>query len=88
MKNILLLILALALICVLFLSMLTTANTYTQARCTVISARGNFLTIEDKNGNLWNIEKEGYRTGDRVTVKFHTNGTTETRIDDRIIALR
>ena len=88
MRNILLLILAITLICALFFSMLATANTYTQKRCTVISARGNFLTIEDKSGNLWNIETEGYKTGDRVTVKFHTNGTTDTRLDDRIISLR
>lgn len=88
MKNILLLILAFVLICTLLLSMLTTANTYTHTRCTVVSARGNFLTIEDKSGNLWNIETQGYKVGDRVTVKFHTNGTTDTRTDDRIIALR
>lgn len=47
---------------------------------------GNVVVVETDDGNVWAIEQNGFEVGDKVTVKFNTNGT-ENIEDDSIVKL-
>lgn len=60
---------------------------YTRPNCRVMEVSGEVITVEDKGGNTWEFYGEGYRVGDRVTLKMYTNCTAEFT-DDEIISVK
>lgn len=61
-------------------------NIYFMNATVVDIENGNVVVVETDDGNIWAIDGNGYEIGDKVTVKFNTNGT-ETVEDDIIIRL-
>ena len=45
---------------------------------------GNIVIIEDTTGNLWAVEAEGFKVGDKVKATFCTNYTDNKREDDSV----
>ena len=51
----------------------------------VTSIEDNVITITDTTGNTWEIEDTNIAIGTNVTLKMHTQGTTNNITDDTII---
>lgn len=51
----------------------------------VIDISNNEVVVEDKSGNLWAFEGEGFDRGDKVKMLMFTNYTDHNRQDDEII---
>lgn len=51
----------------------------------VTKVEGNITTITDTTGNTWEVEDEDIAIGTNVTLKMHTQGTTNNITDDTII---
>lgn len=48
----------------------------------------NKILVEDKSGNEWYFEGDGYMMGDNVRLTFFTNGTDRNRKDDELIKVK
>ena len=55
----------------------------------VTEIKGDVVTFEDANGNLWSFfGSEDWQPGDIVSVMMYDNGTEKTIYDDQIIEAR
>ena len=59
-------------------------HNYTRDNCKVIEASPYGAIIEDRTGNTWYYEAEGFNVGDIVDMKMHDNWTIS-NIEDDII---
>ena len=53
----------------------------------VTDVKEEIVTIEDKQGNLWEFYGKGFKEKDRIKVTFN-NHNTETIFDDEIIRVK
>lgn len=60
-------------------------HSYTRPDCEVVAIKQGVITVQDKGGNVWQFEGWGYRIGDKVDLKMHTNFTHNTFADDYIV---
>lgn len=60
---------------------------YTRKDCEIVEINNSIITIEDKMGYLWEYETDTntYAVGDKVSLRMHTNNTTNTIYDDKIV---
>lgn len=58
---------------------------YTRKECKVVECNKELVTVVDKCGFLWDFKAEDLKLGDTVTLKMHTNYTTEDIFDDIIL---
>ena len=61
---------------------------YNLEGCRVVEVHGTTVVAEDKGGNLWEFDGEGYTLGARITLKMHTNYTHETIYDDVVVEVK
>lgn len=61
-------------------------NYYTMD-ATLYESYPDFVTIEDKTGNLWDIEDTNICSDTVYEVTFYTNGTDTERKDDKIVKI-
>ena len=62
-------------------------HNYTRKECTVTNIDNNIVTIQDKQGHIWEWEKEAneqFIKGEKVNLKMFDNTTDETITDDII----
>ena len=59
-------------------------HNYTLKECRVIEASTKGALIEDKSGNTWYFEAEGFKVDEVVNMKMHDNFTSGTNEDDII----
>lgn len=50
----------------------------------VIECQNNICKAEDKTGNTWEFNNEGYSVGDKVKIYMNTNNTDSNIFDDKI----
>ena len=58
---------------------------YTRDNCKVIEATATGAIIEDRTGNTWYYEAEGFNVGDIVDMRMHDNWTPSQIKDDKIM---
>lgn len=60
---------------------------YERADCKVVAVEGCVVEVEDSCGYLWSyyVEDEAPSVGDVVTLKMHTNNTTDYIGDDVVL---
>lgn len=46
------------------------------------------VVFEDTTGNIWAVQAQGFKVGDKVKATFSTNYTDETRKDDAVEKLK
>lgn len=51
----------------------------------VIDVHKDIVTVEDKTGNIWEFEGDGFAVNDKVKLKFFTNHTDTKIEDDEIV---
>lgn len=47
-----------------------------------------FTVVVDATGEEWGVYEDGFKLGDNVKIKFFTEGTDNTRLDDSIINIK
>ena len=60
-------------------------QTYYTRKTTVVKIKDNIVTVEDKVGEYWKFEGEGYKVGEHITLIMNTNGTESYTGDDTIV---
>lgn len=60
-------------------------NHYTRKDCVVVSVCGDSVRAKDKCGFVWSFEGSGYRVGEEVNLKMHTNYTSGDVSDDYVV---
>ncbi len=63
------------------------SNTYTM-RGVVTSIQGGIAILEDDTHNVWMIDNDGLKEGERVRIRWDNNGTDYYREDDTIIKVK
>jgi hypothetical protein len=63
-------------------------HNYIRKDCEVISVSNDLVTVEDVCGYVWEFEGSGYRVGDVITLKMHTNYTHGTIEDDIVTGVK
>lgn len=63
-------------------------HNYTRKDCEVVEVNGDIVTVEDRNGYLWEFEGTGYDVGVYLDIMMHTNYTHGTIIDDYITGVK
>lgn len=71
---------------VFLFSFLAYSKTHYKTYAWVEDTQNNIITFKDLSGNLWEYEKEkeNFKEGQIVTIKFNTNGT-KNKTDDKIV---
>lgn len=54
----------------------------------VVKAKAEIVIVEDKCGNEWAFEGEGFEIGQKVTLKMFNNYTDSNIEDDEIIGVK
>lgn len=59
-------------------------HNYTRKECVVIQVCDGIASIEDKTGNIWDVEYKGLTKGQYVNLKMYDN-LTSANIEDDIV---
>ena len=71
-------------IIIITIILMAMVQTYYTRKVTVVKIKDNIVTVEDKVGEYWKFEGEGYRVGEHITLIMNTNGTENYTGDDTI----
>lgn len=72
-------------IIIITIILIAIVQTYYTRKATVIKIEDNIITVEDKIGNYWKFEGEGYKIGEHITLVMNTNSTENYVSDDVIV---
>lgn len=83
---------ALTLVFVLFILAIGWAGNlehyYTRRGCEVISVWGDYVRVEDRQGNIWAFYGEGFKDGEKVNLRMFNNYTERDCSDDEIVKVK
>ena len=72
-------------IIIITITLMAMVQTYYTRKVTVVKIKDNIVTVEDKVGEYWKFEGEGYQVGEHITLIMNTNGTENYTGDDTIV---
>ena len=78
MKNILVVVLAVSVLC----GVSHHEHNYTRKDCKVIQVNDGYVTVEDKCGMSWDFKGNEFEVGDKVELKMYDSLTTSCATDD------
>ena len=83
-------VLVIAIFCLMCYAVSEVTSKYNKKDCQIISVKNNIVTIKDKQGNLWEWEKESkehFSVGEVVNLKMKNTGIETINTDDIIIKI-
>lgn len=63
-------------------------ETHYSRQAVVTSVKENEIVVLDNSDHVWAFEGDGYKVGDKVTLKMFTNYTDDNIYDDEIISVK